>query len=203
MSGDPVSREGAPGDRGAEPGRAVRAGAVRTVWLATVWVLLWGSPTPLTVVGGLAVGALVTGAFPVPPVERPLPVRPLRLLALLAYLGYDVLVSGAGVAWQVLRYGPRVRAAVVAVPLLTGSDRVAAVVANALSLSPGTMVLQVDARGGTWYVYALGPRDPAAVERVRRTAMDMQRRVLAALGTAEELAAARAWLARPTEEVTR
>jgi multicomponent Na+:H+ antiporter subunit E len=47
-------------------------------------------------------------------------------------------------------------------------------------------VLQIDHDHDVWYVYALGPRDRAAVERARRRVLDMQRRVLAALGTPEE-----------------
>ena len=83
-----------------------------------------------------------------------------------------------------------------AVPLLSESDRVVTVIANALSLSPGAMALQIDHEHGLWFVYALGPRDEAGVEHARRRTMDMQRRVIAALGTPEELAAAEAQLAR-------
>jgi multicomponent Na+:H+ antiporter subunit E len=107
-----------------------------------------------------------------------------------------MVVSGAGVSWQTLRYGGAARGAVFAVPLLSESDRVVTVIANALSLSPGAMALQIDHEHGLWFVYALGPRDEAGVERTRRRTMDMQRRVLAALGTPAELAAAEAQLAR-------
>ena len=58
-------------------------------------------------------------------------------------------------------------------------------------LSPGAMALQIDHEHGLWFVYALGPRDLDGVERSRRRTLDMQRRVIAALGTPEELAAAR------------
>jgi multicomponent Na+:H+ antiporter subunit E len=75
------------------------------------------------------------------------------------------------------------------VPLLTGSDRVSAAVANATSLAPGTFVLQIDRRGGVCYVYALGVRGTADAQRVRRQVLALQRRVIAALGTAAELAA--------------
>jgi multicomponent Na+:H+ antiporter subunit E len=53
------------------------------------------------------------------------------------------------------------------------------------------MALQIDHDHDVWYVYSLGPRDDAGVERARRGALDMQCRVLAALGTPEELAVAR------------
>ena len=171
---------------------ALRPRALEIAWLTVVWVLLWGTFTPLSIVGGVvvAIGVLASFRFPAP--APYLPVRPLPLLALLGYLVYDMVVSGAEVSWQALRYGPAARGAVFEVPLLSSSDRVVAVIANALSLSPGAMALQIDQERGRWFVYALGPRDRAGVERSRRRTLDMQRRVIAALGTPEELAAAAA-----------
>ncbi|MGI9001480.1 MAG: Na+/H+ antiporter subunit E [Pseudonocardia sp.] len=165
------------------------------VWLTLVWVLLWGTFTPLTVVGGVLAAVVVTGLFRLPPAPDRLPFRPLRLLGLAGYLVYDLVVSAGEVSWQTLRRGPDSRGAIVAVPLLSASDRVVIVVANAFTLSPGTMGLQIDRDHAVWYVYALGPRDRAGVERARRRAMDMQRRVLVALGSPAEIAEAERQLA--------
>lgn len=169
----------------------VRVRLLEIVWLTVVWVLLWGTFTPLSIVGGLVVGVAVIAVFRFPPPGDRLPFRPVPLLGLVGYLAYDMVVSGVGVSWQTLRHGPAARGAVLAVPLLSTSDRVVAVIANSLSLSPGAMALQIDQEHGLWFVYALGPRDRAGVEQTRRRTLDMQRRVIAALGTAEELAAAR------------
>jgi multicomponent Na+:H+ antiporter subunit E len=174
----------------------VRARLLEIGWLTAVWVLLWGTFTPLSIVGGVVVGVAVIAVFRFPPPADRLPFRPLPLLGLVAYLAYDVVVSGVGVSWQVLRYGPAARGAVLAVPLLSDSDRVVAVIANSLSLSPGAMALQIDQEHGLWFVYALGPRDRPGVEQSRRRTLDVQRRVIAALGTPEELAAARRLQAR-------
>lgn len=160
------------------------------LWLTLVWVLLWGTFTPASIVGGMLVAALVTALFRLPPATDRLPVRPLRVIGLVGYLAWDLVISGVEVSWQVLRHGPRARGAIMAVPLIASSDRVVTVMANALSLSPGTMALQIDHDHDVWYVYALGPRDQAGVERARRRVLDMQRRVLAALGTPSEMAEA-------------
>jgi multicomponent Na+:H+ antiporter subunit E len=174
----------------------LRPRALEIVWLAVVWVLLWGSFTPLSIVGGLVVAIAVLAAFRFPAPGPYLPLRPVRLLGLAGYLVYDMVVSGADVSWQTLRHGRRARGAVIAMPLVSDSDRVVTVIANALSLSPGAMVLQIDHEHGLWFVYALGPRDADGVERCRRRTLDMQRRVIAALGTDDELAAAENLLAR-------
>jgi multicomponent Na+:H+ antiporter subunit E len=161
------------------------------LWLTVVWVLLWGTFTPASIVGGVLVAALVTVLFRSPPSTDRLPLRPLRLLGLLGFLLWDLVVSAAEVSWQVLRHGPRARGAIMAIPLISSSDLVVTVMATALTLSPGTMALQIDHDHDVWYVYALGPRDGAGVERARRRALDMQARVLAALGTPQELSIAR------------
>lgn len=167
--------------------------ALSVLWLAVVWVLLWGSFTLLTLVGGVLVGFAVTGVFRPGPVQR-LPLRPLQALRLLAFVARDLAVSSVDVSVQTLRYGPRVRGAILELPLLTSSDRVVALIANAYTLSPGTLVLQIDHVGGLWYIYVLGPRDAAGVEQARTRALEMQRRVLSAVGTADEIAQARRML---------
>ena len=194
---DQTGADGATGRDGraadTRPGWAdrVRVRLLEIAWLTVVWVLLWGTFTPLSIAGGVVVGVGVIAVFRFPAPADRLPFRPLPLLGLVAYLAYDVVVSGVGVSWQTLRYGPAARGAVLAVPLLSRSDRVVAMIANSLSLSPGAMALQIDQEHGLWFVYALGPRDRAGVEQTRRRTLDMQRRVIAALGTPEELAAAR------------
>lgn len=174
----------------------LRARLAGTIWLTAVWVLLWGTFTPQSVLGGVVVAIVVTMLFPMPPLPDRLPVRPVRLLGLAAFLFYDLVVSSVEVSWQILRHGPHARGTIIAVPLLSTSDRVTTVIANALSLSPGAMTLQIDQAGQVWYVYALGSRDRAGVERARLRSMDIQRRVLAALGSPAELAEARRLVAR-------
>jgi multicomponent Na+:H+ antiporter subunit E len=163
---------------------------LRVVWLAVVWVLLWGTFSPWTLVGGVVVAVAVTALFPMPPAPGRMPVRPLRVLGLVGYLVYDLVVSTVEVSWQILRHGPGARGAIVEVPFFSSSDEVVTVMASALSLSPGTAVLQIDPDRGVWYVYVLGPRDLAGVQRARGQVLDMQRRVLAAFGSANEVAEA-------------
>jgi multicomponent Na+:H+ antiporter subunit E len=174
----------------------LRARLPRVAWLTLVWVLLWGTFTPQSVLGGVVVAVVVTALFPMPRLPDRLSFRPLRLLGLAAFLLYDLAASSVEVAWQTLRHGPDARGAIVAVPLLTASDRVITIMANAVSLSPGAMALQIDQAHQVWYVYALGPRDRAGAERARMRTMDIQRRVLAAFGTPEELAEARRRIAQ-------
>lgn len=170
----------------------VRARLPQLVWLTAVWVLLWGTFSVQSILGGALVAVLVTAGFPLPLIGERLPVRPVRLLRLAGYLAYDLVVSGVKISWETLRYGPRTTAGIVAVPLRTGSVLVTAAVADAVSLAPGTFVLQIDRPGGVCYVYALGVRRPGDAERVRREVLALQRRVTAALGSRADIAASTA-----------
>lgn len=163
-------------------------------WLALVWVLLWGSLNPLTVVGGVLVGFVVVAGVQLPPSAEQLPLRPLRLLGLAGYVLYDITASTVDVTWQILRYGRRTRAAIVAMPLFSDSDIVVTIIANTIALSPGSTVVQLDREHGVCYVYVLGPRDQASIERCRRQVVGTQRQVLAALGSTEEINACQRWL---------
>lgn len=174
--------------------RAVRSRWAGVLWLTLVWVLLWGTFTPLTIFGGALVAVLVVAVSRRRPPSERLPLRPARLLGLIGYLVYDLVVSGVEVSWQVLRYGPRSCGAIMEVPLFTASERVVALLASALSLAPGAMALEMDRANGTWYVYSLGPRDDADVRRARLRTMDMQRRVLATFGTPEQQGRAERWI---------
>ncbi|SDF38006.1 Na+/H+ antiporter subunit E [Pseudonocardia oroxyli] len=151
------------------------------LWLTVVWVLLWGYVTPTIVVGGLVVALLVTVLFPLPVLNR-LPFRPWPLLRLGAFLVADLFRSGWDVAVETLRYGPKSRAGIVAVPLLTDSERVITLIAGAAALTPGSFVLQIDRAGCVLYVYALGLRSAADAEQTRAHMRRLQERVVSAVG---------------------
>ena len=159
--------------------------------LTLVWVALWGVLSVKIVVGGLLVALAVTFLFPTPLLDR-LPFRPLAALRLVGFVLLDLVMSGFAVGWQILRYGRRARAGIVAVPLLTRSGRVATVVAGALALTPGSFALQLDRRRGVWYVYALGLAAPDDARKVRAQVLLLQQRVVAAIGHQDELALCRA-----------
>jgi multicomponent Na+:H+ antiporter subunit E len=154
------------------------------LWLWVVWVLLWGTFTPLTLVGGVVVAAAVLWAFPVRRLPH-LTLRPGPLLGLLGFLALDLVRSSYQVSREMLRNGPRSRGAILELPLASTSDRVVALVAAAYTLSPGTLVVQIDHARSRWYIYVLGPDGADAVERARAAALDVQRRVLAVVGEEE------------------
>ncbi len=170
-------------DRPAEGRSRVRGIAGRVagaVWLAVVWVLLCGQVSPGTVAGGIVVGAALA-AIPAPVAGLRLRPRPVLLLVELGRLVLDVSRSTATLAWAVLRTGSTTRSAIITVPVQTERDDLAVLAASWLTLTPGTLVVDIDPEQRQLYVHIL-PVPDGGVEQARRSAARVEQRLTTALG---------------------
>jgi multicomponent Na+:H+ antiporter subunit E len=159
------------------------------VWLVLVWILLWGTWSWANLISGTAVALAVTTLLPLPPVVGGTRVRPAALLRFLGYFLVDLVVSAAQVAWRTLSPGGVRNSAIIAVRLRTDSDLLLTVVAESLSLVPGSIVVDLDREAQTIALHVLHVEDLAAVERARGRVLRMEERVVRAIGTDEDLAA--------------
>lgn len=141
--------------------------AVLTIWFTVLWVALWGSVTWANVIGGLvvAIGVLTLARLPVTGAEtlgngR---FRPVRAVGFLFYFAYKVVQSNLILARQVL--SPRLPAqpGILALDLRGCSDAVVTLVANAITLTPGTLTIEVRRHPSTIYVHVLDLHDPVGV----------------------------------------
>lgn len=162
--------------------RAVQPWVV--VWLTVVWLALWGAVTPLLVVGGVLVAVGVCVVFPLPPVRMAVRPRPLALVALLAIFLKDVAVASVQVARVTLRRDCTLRNAVLAVSLRTPSDFVLTVVAEMVSLVPGSIVVEARRSTHTLFLHVLDVGDLEGVERFRASVLELEARVVHAFGAA-------------------
>lgn len=174
-----------------------RAGAV--VWLWLLWLALWGSTGALAVTGGLMVAVAVVLAFRLPPVSPRVTVRPVRLALLLGRLAVDITGSAVAVGWAAVRHGKRVPAAVIEVPLAVDSDLLITVVSQLTTMTPGSLVLEIDRGQRLLYVHTLPVGDPREAERRRRAVQRAEREVALALGRADAVRAVRAAQAERAE----
>jgi multicomponent Na+:H+ antiporter subunit E len=147
----PRSRAGA---RGWPVGRSVAV-----VWLAGAWVLLWGSVDWSTLLGGLALGVLLVVVVRQPPAPLGLRPHPGRLVVELGRVVADVTLSTFTVAWAAVRTGPRTRAEVVRVPARGASNDVLVIVSCLISISPGSMVVEIDGEREELLVHVLPVQD--------------------------------------------
>ncbi|MCC5952580.1 MAG: Na+/H+ antiporter subunit E [Acidimicrobiia bacterium] len=154
------------------------------VWLWVLWVGLWEDLSPGTGLAGLAVGLGVAWLLPDPP---PGPSSSLRLWAGLRFLVvflWKLAESSAVVAWEVVTPWSNVREGIVAVPVRGVSDTIVTLVANVISLTPGTLTLEVERDPTVLYIHVLHLRD---VESVRADVQHLEALCIRAFGSPEAI----------------
>jgi multicomponent Na+:H+ antiporter subunit E len=164
--------------------RVLQPRAVAAVALA--WVLLWDRVTWGNIVNGLLVGLLVTYAFPLPSIEFQGRLRPHRVLLLIGHFLLDLVVA----SWQVMRLAFSRRSprnAVIEVQLRSRSDFYLTITGELVALVPGSVL--VDARRSTsvLYLHLLDVDGEGAIEAQRAHVLEVERRVVRALGSREEI----------------
>ena len=159
------------------------------VWLVLVWMLLWGTWSWANVLSGLLVALTVLTLLPLPHVVGGVRVRPVPLLVFLGHFVVDLFASGAEVAWQALRPGGVHRTAIVQVHLRVDSDLLLTMVAEAISLVPGSLVLDLDREQRVMTLHLLPVRDLEDVQRKKAHVLVVERRLVQAFGSAADVAA--------------
>ncbi|MGH9150647.1 MAG: Na+/H+ antiporter subunit E [Acidimicrobiales bacterium] len=155
---------------------------IRTVvvaWLTLLWLALWRDATPANLVSGVVVALVVTALFPEAQAPRRHTIRPWPLVVFHAYFAWKLLEANVVLAREILSRGDRIRTGIVAVPLSDCSDLVVSVVANAITLTPGTLTLEVTREPRALYVHVLHLH---SIEAVRRDVWRIEHLALRAFG---------------------
>jgi multicomponent Na+:H+ antiporter subunit E len=157
------------------------------VGLVVLWMCLWNQFTVLALVTGVAVALLVTRVFFLPPVELS---GRFNLWFALVFLGHfllDLVRASVQVAWQAVRPRGVDSNAIVAVQLHTRSDFIMTLVAEAISLVPGSLVVEADRERSILYLHALAVEDAAGVADVRSNVLVVEARLARVLGSPDDL----------------
>ena len=161
------------------------------IWLVVVWILLWGTWSWANVLSGLVVALAVTTLLPLPPVVGRARLRPHAVLAFVGHFLLDLVVSGAQVAWRSVGPGGAPRGAIVRVQLRADSDLLLTMVAETVSLVPGSLVLDLDREQRQLAVHLLHVADAADVDRQKAAVLATEDRVVRAFGAPADIAAIR------------
>lgn len=158
----------------------VRGQLPAVVWVLLIWLLLWGEFTVANVVGGLAVGVVVVALAPQP--RRASDYRP-SVVGLVRFGLYFIkeLASATHHTARVALRPRRCRPAVVLVELQTANSMVATLVANCVTLTPGTISLEIDLPSKRLWVHVLDAADESAEQAAIDSVRGFERRALAAL----------------------
>ena len=127
--------------------------------LALVWAAITGAFTPLNVAAGFAIGsiglAVVRGDSGGKYFQRGTLILKLVLLFL-----YELILSALRVARDVLRPSFKFQPGIIAYPLTTDDDLQITLLANLITLTPGTMSVDVSTDKSTLYVHAMHGDSP-------------------------------------------
>ncbi len=147
----------------------------RVVLLTALWLLAWGEVSVANIVSGVAVSVLLLLALP-PSKSATARARvdPVGVLRLAGYVTAQLVTSNVLMTREVLRKHPSTQPGVLAHRLLLPSEHVVTVMTSVISLSPGTMVVDVDRASSTVYVHFLFLHDVdaahASLERLEQVA---------------------------------
>ena len=160
------------------------------IGLVLVWMLLWGQFTLLSFLTGLAIALVVPIVFYLPPVELSGRINLWR--ALVFAVTFAIEAAAGSVVVAAVAFGKKVRHnAVIAVPLRTRSDFILTATATAVSLVPGSHILEIDRENATLYVHFLNTPTLESVEKARRSVYSLERRIVLAIGSRADVEAIR------------
>jgi multicomponent Na+:H+ antiporter subunit E len=168
------------------PLRASLGAVVFFVWLVLLWVLLWGGFTLANLVGGVVVAGLLLAVVPRPGTSgRSAPqLRPLAMVSLLGWFLIQLLEANVRVAIEVMRPPgrTRLRPAIVAIALPGCPSGITTAVANFITLTPGTLTVEVEPEGPVLFVHVM---QFESVEATRSEVYEIERRIVDAVGSGE------------------
>ena len=167
-----------------------RRGGVRlvpVVWLALVWTLLWGTWSLGNALNGVLAAVLVLVLLPLPDVALGGRVHLGSVLRFAGRFVRDLVLSSVEVAWQAVRPGPQPVSSVVGVELRSGSELLMTLTAEALTLVPGSVVIELDAHRRMLYAHVLAAPDDAAVDAFRKRVLELEARIIRAVGSAADV----------------
>lgn len=159
--------------------------------LVALWIFLWDHVDVLTVTTGILLAIAVTRALYLPPVLLSGRFNPWRGLLLGLKMMFDIVVASIQVASRAVWPTWQPISAIIDVQLLTRSDLVTTLTAEAISVVPGTVVADIDRERGLLYCHELGARDEADVERARERILRTEERIVLAIGTRAQARAVR------------
>jgi multicomponent Na+:H+ antiporter subunit E len=153
--------------------------------LVLIWMALWGSASVIVILLGLVTSALILLVFPLPTMMFRFGLHPWRSLVLVATFLWDVVVASIQVGWLAIR--PRLpQPQVTTVQLASDSDLLEALTALAVSLVPGSLIVDADSDTRTLTIHVLDAEN-RSMSQFADQVLAQERRIRLALGDGEEI----------------
>lgn len=140
--------------------------------LATVWAALFGGFSILGLSIGFVVGYLVLWLMQPIFGESRYSRRLFEIVGLILYFHWELFVSSIKVAWDVLTPQSRSSPGIVAVPLDVKSPLGITLLANLVSLTPGTLSLDVSDDRSTILIHGMFVSDAHSLRQEIKSGME-------------------------------
>ncbi|HWL41368.1 MAG TPA: Na+/H+ antiporter subunit E [Ilumatobacter sp.] len=150
---------------------------------AAAWVLLHGDWSGINLFWGVVIGVGLAVLFPVDRSAMRHRLHPWGLLKFVVFVLWSLVQSSWAVIKVIVRPTPtNLAAGIVRIRLTSESPLTTTVVANAITLTPGTLTLTARVGPSELHVHAIGlDSGPGGLDDFRASALDLEQRALAAL----------------------
>jgi multicomponent Na+:H+ antiporter subunit E len=133
---------------------------VFNIFLAMTWTLLQGQLRALDFIGGFVLGYVVIGLSQRLLGSGNYSRKVMQVLRFVAFVAWDIFTASLALAWLMLQPKPKLSPAVIAVPLDVQTDLEIVLLANLITLSPGTLSVDVSDDQRTLYVHTINQDQP-------------------------------------------
>lgn len=133
--------------------------------LALAWVAVTGSFSLLNLLFGFALGALSLWLIREQVGAQSYFGRARRVVGLAALFLYELVISSVRVAWMVIHPRISLRPGIIAFPLQVTRDAEITLLANLITLTPGTLSVDVSPDRRFLYIHAVDVPDSEALKR--------------------------------------
>ena len=158
------------------------------VWLAFAWILLWGSVTWGTVLAGIGIGLAVSVLLPMPAIDFRGKPHPWYVVSLIFWFLGQVVKASIDVIKLAFKPGVHPPGAIIRVELKSHSDLYLTLTSEIATLVPGSVVMEARRAAGIIYLHVLDIEGNGGVDAAKAYVLEIEERVLRALGSPEELA---------------
>lgn len=148
------------------------------ILLAFVWCLLYGRLTPASLAAGFVMGFFILRMSVGSENRAGYFSRPWRLLAFLLYFLKEMFLAQLKVAYDIVTPANRSSPAIIGIPLDARTDAEIAVLGCVISLTPGTVCLDVSEDRRTLWVHVMFLRNGDAEALRKDIKRNLERRIL-------------------------
>lgn len=167
-------------------------GALPLAWILLVWCALWRDFSVPNVAFGLVLAVLITTIFRMPRLYLSDRFNLWYALQFVVYFLWQVAAASFHLLVLAFSFGKPVTSAIVGVELRTRSDLFMTATSHALSLIPGSLVVDIDRANSILYFHVIDVKNPEDLTSYCLGAQKIEAMILRAAGHTDEYAALRA-----------